>query len=235
MKTERINVKVNEIFKIELQENPTTGYGWVLSHMPDNVYLLDETYIPDPNPKGLFGQGGTKVYHFKAIEESKACEINLKYMRAWENTAIDNCTYKVTIDNKIKYEQITDYFVNNTYSPGQHYLTIDSKERFDEIFSPAAIMFKDQRWIKESDFVNNIVVAIVMPTQEKFTQFKIEDVVENGKNLEVSYAIHKESITWYARCCMILLVEKANYTNVVFYEANNEEAKVNLTEKYAQV
>ena len=226
MKQDIINTKINQVFKIQLGENPSTGSRWILSKLPTNIYLIDDSYIADDNPEGMVGKGGTRTFVFKSISEGKNCEIQFQNMRIWEHTSFETKAYIVNVSNAVKYERITDYFVNNTYMAGRHHLIIDSKEKFDEVFSPAPLMYKEQRWIQESDFVNNIVTAIVMPAESKITEFTIEGVEENNKKLNIKYAIHQEDITWTARCCMILLVEKASYNEVIFYEADQKQAEL---------
>jgi len=231
----RINAKINEIFKIDLKENPSTGYGWVLSQLPSSIYLISNTYTPDPHPSGWVGSGGTRTFVFKAIEECPECEIELQYMRVWEHVCMNEFTCLVTIDDAVKYERLSDYFVKNTYEEGKKNLVISSMEEFNRIFAPAALMHTQQRWIQESDFDKHCLVAVVMPSENVMTDFNVLSIEESKKQLLVKYDIHQENISWTSRACMLLLVEKASYNEVVFIENKHVQAQVVVPETYAKV
>lgn len=62
-----INAKVGEIIEISIPSNPTTGYSCLLSNMPDCVYFVESSYIPDQPVKS--GSGGTSKFKFVAVKK----------------------------------------------------------------------------------------------------------------------------------------------------------------------
>lgn len=62
-----INATVGEIFEISIPSNPSsTGYNCLLSKMPDCVYFVESTYVPDEPT--IPGKGGTSNFKFVAVE-----------------------------------------------------------------------------------------------------------------------------------------------------------------------
>ncbi len=230
-----ITAKINEIFKVELKENPSTGYLWAISKLPTSVYLINSTYIADPHPSGWTGGGGTRTFHFKAISADQHCVLNFTYMRSWEKIGISEYTCVVDIESTISYHRLADYFVKNTYEPGKHCLVMNSMDEFNRVFSPAALMHTKQTWLKESDFDKNYILAVVMPTENTMTQLNVKSLDENKKTLDFKYTMIQSDISYTARPCMILLVEKATYDEVLFIENNKEEAKVHVPEVCEEV
>ncbi|AKJ37830.1 hypothetical protein A9239_14885 [Methanosarcina sp. A14] len=65
-----INAKVGDIFEISIPSNPSsTGYNCLLSKMPDCVYFVESTYIPDEPV--MTGKGGTSKFKFVAVEKGE--------------------------------------------------------------------------------------------------------------------------------------------------------------------
>jgi inhibitor of cysteine peptidase len=62
-----INAKVGDIIEISIPSNPTTGYSCLLSNMPDCVYFVESSYIPDQPVKS--GSGGTSQFKFVAVKK----------------------------------------------------------------------------------------------------------------------------------------------------------------------
>ena len=80
-----ITSKINDTFNFELNTNPSTGYGWMVKQIPDNVVLLGMSYIPSKDcAPGMAGCGGVERFRFKSIKEGVG-KIDLKYGRAFES------------------------------------------------------------------------------------------------------------------------------------------------------
>ena len=76
-----LSVKVGESFDLKLRGNPTTGYLWALTRLPENFYLLSENYVPDQPI--MIGSGGT--YHFTFVAMKAGMGNFAFYMlRPWE-------------------------------------------------------------------------------------------------------------------------------------------------------
>jgi len=95
-----ISIGVNQEFIIALGSNPTTGYGWQESHDEAGLELVGKTYEPGEKAKqgavGAGGVGGVELFRFKALKTGKT-EITLVYKRPWEEKAIDQKVFTVTI------------------------------------------------------------------------------------------------------------------------------------------
>jgi len=94
--SQTINATVNGEFAIALDSNPTTGYSWNVSYDASLLSLEKEEYTPDKTEPGLVGAGGTQRYQFKALKAGST-EINLTYLRTWEEGYIDQKVFTVTI------------------------------------------------------------------------------------------------------------------------------------------
>lgn len=220
-------VNLGEVFNIELEGNITTGYSWVLAKLPSNIFLLNEQYIVNPHARGMVGVGGTKTFTFKVMGSSVEGEILVfKEMRPWENTGIKDKIFKVDVTSKISYEYITDYFVGNNVMPEEQYLVINSKEEFDKWFHPAAVMFNKQRWIKEDDFDNNYIIAVIEQAEKNMSNFMLEDLEITKDTLEIKYNLEKNPIDCTVRYAEILLVEKSSYKNVTFIENGTKKEMI---------
>jgi len=82
MKTD-FEIAVNESFQVELDSNPTTGFGWQWTNKQSVsiVEILDQQYIP--NKPILIGSGGKAIWKFKGFK-SGTDTIKLEYCRSWE-------------------------------------------------------------------------------------------------------------------------------------------------------
>ena len=85
MKT-NYEIAVNESFQVELDSNPTTGFGWKWTNK-QSVSIVDSTgneYIP--NTPVLMGSGGKERWKFKGIKPGTDT-LRLEYCRAWDPTS----------------------------------------------------------------------------------------------------------------------------------------------------
>lgn len=82
-------VRQDQVFKVTLAANHTTGYKWMLAQAPDPkvVKLVTNDYLPDgaqgPDGKPRLGAGGQEVWTFQATGPGRVT-IVLKYVRPWE-------------------------------------------------------------------------------------------------------------------------------------------------------
>ena len=92
-----ISIGVNQEFIIALGSNPTTGYGWQESHDETVLELVEKTYkAGEKAEQGAVGAGGVEFFRFKALKTGKT-EITLVYKRPWEEKAVDQKVFTVTI------------------------------------------------------------------------------------------------------------------------------------------
>lgn len=91
-----ISTGVDQEFVIALDSNPTTGYNWEAIYDESMLSLEREEYNPDEEEPGLVGAGGTQYYRFKALKTGST-EINLTYLRSWEEEYIDRKVFTVDI------------------------------------------------------------------------------------------------------------------------------------------
>lgn len=94
--SETISTTVNGEFVIALDSNPSTGYSWNVSYDASLLSLEKDEYNPDKKAEGLVGAGGTQYYQFKALKTGST-EVNLTYLRSWEEEPIDQKVFTVTI------------------------------------------------------------------------------------------------------------------------------------------
>jgi inhibitor of cysteine peptidase len=79
----------NQVFQVTLAANPSAGYKWVLTKLPDEkvVKLVSSEYVA-AKPEAAQGQapvgaGGHEIWTFQAMGPGRVC-IVLNYMRPWE-------------------------------------------------------------------------------------------------------------------------------------------------------
>jgi predicted secreted protein len=90
-----VEVPAEDSFRLELHENPTTGYQW---HLPSPIdpalRILDDSF---ERSDGGYGSGGIRRWTFVAERPSViALEIGLR--RSWEPLPVQ--TFKITVDVK---------------------------------------------------------------------------------------------------------------------------------------
>ncbi len=78
------NKTKQNIVKIELESNPTTGASWVSKIEDESIVIFDsESYVQDDAPEGFVGVGGIQTLVFKCLKPGKT-EILLEYGQMWE-------------------------------------------------------------------------------------------------------------------------------------------------------
>ncbi|MDR3357713.1 MAG: protease inhibitor I42 family protein [Desulfovibrio sp.] len=77
-----LKVTVGQAFEIRLPGNPSTGFIWVIEHLPRFLEQLGEReYLPD-RISGV-GAGGVHVWRFRARVAGED-ELRFAYRRLWE-------------------------------------------------------------------------------------------------------------------------------------------------------
>lgn len=93
----KILTKKGDVIKLQLPENPTTGYLWKInSHDDKHLNLTDKENVISTKDVGA---GGLKTFYFKVINEGIS-ELNIALGNPWENDTIE--TFTVTIESKDK-------------------------------------------------------------------------------------------------------------------------------------
>ena len=80
--------------RVELTENPTTGYTWELS--APGLTLVSDEYYPDKVAEGVVGSGGIHQWIFTA-DNTGTYTLDGIYKRSWEETSTDDSTWKATV------------------------------------------------------------------------------------------------------------------------------------------
>jgi inhibitor of cysteine peptidase len=91
--TQTIEIKNGETFKVILDENPSTGYAWVIEATP-GLTIVSDNYVP---PDGsLVGAGGQHEWQVKATGTGNQ-QITGIYKRSWEPTFGNETSYTLNI------------------------------------------------------------------------------------------------------------------------------------------
>lgn len=86
-----------QIIEVILDENPSTGYVWLLADHP-KLFKAEEIYQAgvSKSKTPVVGAGGQKTFRFTAKQAGEEV-LHLKHARAWENTSIDEWKCRVRI------------------------------------------------------------------------------------------------------------------------------------------
>jgi inhibitor of cysteine peptidase len=90
-----VEVPVGKQVRIDLPENPTTGYQWSLSDLKSEVLALKSDDYAPAHPSSM-GGGGIRQFLFEATSPGKS-KLCLKNMRAWEGEDAAVKTFTVTV------------------------------------------------------------------------------------------------------------------------------------------
>jgi inhibitor of cysteine peptidase len=86
-----VEVPVGESLRVQLRENPTTGYRWQLSKPGEPALKMEEDTFEAGQGAGA---GGTRRWQFQVVHTGTApLEIVLK--RSWEPQPVE--TFKITV------------------------------------------------------------------------------------------------------------------------------------------
>ena len=95
---DNLNLKINDVIKIRLESNITTGFKWNLSNETDTgiVSLISSDYKQTSTDKELVGAGGYETFTFKANSQGNTTII-LTYNKSWEEGVEPLKTFKINI------------------------------------------------------------------------------------------------------------------------------------------
>ena len=90
-------VKVGASFTINLESNPTTGYGWAVKAAPDaKIVKLADQYTPARHAAGITGSGGTHAWTFTGVGAGTVTVV-LGYAQPWVKDVAPAFTHTVTV------------------------------------------------------------------------------------------------------------------------------------------
>ena len=93
-----------QIMKLSLDSNPTTGYSWTVTQEPE-LFNVGEEYLENAHEEGMTGVGGQQVFSL-APKEAGTTEVTFTYARPWEDPEADSTVVSYTVeiskDMKIK-------------------------------------------------------------------------------------------------------------------------------------
>ncbi len=86
--------KKGDVIKVQLTENPTTGYLWDIKFLNDkHLHLTEKHYETTGN---TIGSGGTKDIYLEIIAKGSS-ELQLTLRNPWEHDTVD--TFQITIES----------------------------------------------------------------------------------------------------------------------------------------
>ena len=80
-------VNGNELI-LDLDANPTTGYSWAITSLPEQFSSDYDNYIQDEAEEGMDGVGGTQEYHIIALNDGTGI-MTLEYKQDWDGGESD--------------------------------------------------------------------------------------------------------------------------------------------------
>ncbi|MCL7413672.1 MAG: protease inhibitor I42 family protein [ANME-2 cluster archaeon] len=89
-----MELKTGDIFYINLNENPTTGFSWQMNTTDGLVVVSDEYIAPDT---GLVGAGGVHEWEMRAVAPGTQ-QVTAVYRRSWEDVTGDEQIFGFTIE-----------------------------------------------------------------------------------------------------------------------------------------
>ena len=95
---DNLNLKINDVIRIRLESNITTGFRWNLSSKTDTgiVSLVSSDYNQASADKELVGAGGYETFAFKATSQGNTT-IALTYNKSWEEGVEPLKTFEINI------------------------------------------------------------------------------------------------------------------------------------------
>jgi len=95
---DNLNLKINDVIKIRLESNVTTGFKWNLSEESNSgiIALVSSDYTEKENKDNLVGVGGFETFTFKAVSSGSTIII-LTYNKPWERGVQPEKIFKLNI------------------------------------------------------------------------------------------------------------------------------------------
>lgn len=97
MNGKKILIQKRDAIKVQLAENPTTGYLWKINSLDENQIKLTENDFEISGE--AIGAGGLRTFYLEVISEGIS-ELQITLGNPWENDVID--TFNVTIESESK-------------------------------------------------------------------------------------------------------------------------------------
>lgn len=92
-----VEITVGDSFRIELSENPTTGYRWQLpSQLPQALRLVEDKFATSSTAPG---GGGLRHWTF-AADAAAVVTLRIELRRSWEKQPVE--TFATTIAVKTR-------------------------------------------------------------------------------------------------------------------------------------
>jgi predicted secreted protein len=82
-----LDANVGDTVVMHLDANATTGYSWEFT-AGDTFTIETNDYVPDPNPSGLAGKGGSQVVKLKVTKAGQS-DLTGTYRHQWETPSPD--------------------------------------------------------------------------------------------------------------------------------------------------
>jgi inhibitor of cysteine peptidase len=84
-----VTVAPGAVIVLVLPSNPTTGYSWTVTSLPDPGHVsldspIEGVYVATPVASGVVGSGGTQSWDLHATKAGTT-SIALAYVRPWES------------------------------------------------------------------------------------------------------------------------------------------------------
>lgn len=94
-----MEVKLEQIFEIVREENPTTGFVYFREELTNGLKLLKSQFVPDESAvkKQLFGSPGYHIWQIKAIKSGRQM-ITLYYGQEWNEETWEKKTIIVYVN-----------------------------------------------------------------------------------------------------------------------------------------
>lgn len=94
----QVTVKVDQTINLQLEANPSTGFGWEVSQVDTTLLAQkgDKTYAPASQNKPVAGGGGWEYFRF-AVQQKGETTLKLIYHRSWEKGVEPAKTFEVKI------------------------------------------------------------------------------------------------------------------------------------------
>lgn len=90
----KIPAKKGDVVKVQLAENPTTGYLWKIKSLDaKHLHLAENEYEISGN---AVGAGGMRTFNLEIINKGIS-ELHITLGNPWENDTVD--TFTVTIES----------------------------------------------------------------------------------------------------------------------------------------
>jgi inhibitor of cysteine peptidase len=90
----KILTQKGDVIKVQLAENPTTGYLWKINSLDDKHLNYTEKEYEISGE--AVGAGGMKTFHLEVINEGIS-ELHIALGNPWENDTVE--TFNVTIES----------------------------------------------------------------------------------------------------------------------------------------